>query len=141
LHSSPPLLPDHSPGGRPTSAFSRTTGIPDTTTIILCPNGQWTQELASFKSEQCLTPPGHYTLSNGTFPCPDGSFRADWKFGAEASACTACGEGVKAYKTDQVTAYRLADNVAYQVAITTAAEDCCECLGALCVCWAVILGL
>ena len=75
-----------------------------------------------------VTPPGYYTSNGTTQPCPDGSFRADWKPAAEASSCTLCGVGVLADKTDRVTKYNLVSGVPQEIPVTTSSDDCCECI-------------
>jgi hypothetical protein len=84
-----------------------------------------------------VTPPGHFTAGGVTSKCPAGFFRAAWKTAAEATSCTACGEGVKADATDRVTQYNILDPTqSTAVNITTSADDCCK-LPSL----AVVLGL
>lgn len=70
-----------------------------------------------------MTPPGYYTASGATLPCPAGHFRADWLPASQASSCTSCGVGVKADQTDRVTRY-LANGSSVEVPVTTSADDC-----------------
>lgn len=115
------------PGGDPVAAFNPATAtIPvGDTTIVKCAGGVWTIELGASAPEQCLTPPGHFTAGGVTSKCPAGFFRAAWKPAAEATSCTACGEGVKADATDRVTQYNILDPTqSTAVNITTSADDC-----------------
>lgn len=73
-----------------------------------------------------VTPPGFYTANGQTQQCPDASFRAGWKTADRADACTPCGQGVLAEKTDRLTVF---DPITYApsfINITTDSEDCCE---------------
>lgn len=56
-----------------------------------------------------------------------GSYRPEWKPFGEATACTPCGEGVKAAKTDQVTVYNIVTLEPSQLQISSSSEDCCKC--------------
>jgi hypothetical protein len=71
-----------------------------------------------------VTPPGFFTDGGDTLPCPDGTFRSDWKPPAEASTCTSCGTGVLAAKTDRVTSYNISSGEEISSPVTTSASDC-----------------
>lgn len=75
-----------------------------------------------------MVPPGYEILGGTLQACPAGSFRSDWKPATSAGSCTACGEGVKAAKTDRVTIYPDPLNPLNVtiVSITTSSSDCCE---------------
>lgn len=73
-----------------------------------------------------VTPPGHFTANGVTTQCANGTFRADWKPAGQAPSCTPCGDNVFADKSDVVVVYDINTYAARQLAITTAAEDCCE---------------
>lgn len=75
-----------------------------------------------------VTPPGYYTANGRTQPCPDASFREGWLPAAEAGSCTSCGVNVLADKTDRVTVYDIVTGNPQELAVTTSAQDCCECL-------------
>lgn len=74
-----------------------------------------------------VVPPGYFTSAGVTRPCPDGSFRPDWKSAAAAGSCTACGEGVLGLKTDRVVRY-YPNGTIEEVPVQTSTSDCCECL-------------
>lgn len=97
--------------------------------LISCPYGTWTQGVGATTVEQCLTPPGHYTdiTAQTTQLCPAHSYRAGWLpyEQAEAQACTACGVGVLAEKTDRVT-WSYPNGTDVEVAVTSSTDDCCE---------------
>jgi ferredoxin-like protein FixX len=99
--------------------------------LIACPYGTWTQAVGASTIEQCLTPPGHYTniTAKTTTLCPAHSYRANWLpyEQAEAQACTACGVGVLAAKTDRVT-WSFPNGTDVEVAVTSSPDDCCEWL-------------
>lgn len=77
-----------------------------------------------------VTPPGHYTTPEGdTVPCPDGSWRTEWKAPAEATSCLSCGTGVLSSKTDRITNYNVSTGLQISIPIQTSADDCCECPG------------
>lgn len=71
-----------------------------------------------------VTPPGFYSDGGDTLPCPDGSFRSDWKPPAEATTCTNCGTGVLTAKTDRVTNYNISSGEEISIPVTTSASDC-----------------
>jgi hypothetical protein len=74
-----------------------------------------------------VTPPGFYTASGTTQQCAAGSFRANWTTdAAAAAACQACGQGVRADKTDRLATYSLANSTQSFVAVATTAGSCCE---------------
>jgi hypothetical protein len=54
----------------------------------------------------------------------------------QAPACCSCGQGVKAAKTDRITQI-LPDGTEVLLAVTSSADDCCECA----CCWGTLKGL
>lgn len=59
-------------------------------------------------------------------PCPDGTYRAEWKPTAAATSCDVCGVGIASMENEQVVA-SLDDNGNPVTTLVRASEaSCCE---------------
>lgn len=126
----PPTLGPLSLGRRPvTHAVSGglQSAVPG---VLSCMSRLGTRALCCCVTVSCycpvpaVTPPGFYSDGGDTLPCPDGSFRSDWKPPAEATTCTNCGTGVLTAKTDRVTNYNISSGEEISIPVTTSASDC-----------------
>jgi hypothetical protein len=76
-----------------------------------------------------VTPPGHYTSTNDTQPCPDGQYRPGWVAADAAGACLACSPdgSILSMATDLMTVFK-ANGTETAISVKGTVNSCCKWL-------------
>lgn len=74
-----------------------------------------------------VTPPGHYTNTTDTQPCPDGQYRPGWVAPDTAGACVSCSPdgSILSMPTDLMTVFK-ADGTETATSVKGTVNSCCE---------------